>query len=161
MAFVCVCFSLFAAAAQAASPQIDPQKAADIRRLIELTGSAKLVQDSMTKMAEQIKPLLVRALPPGERREEIADTFMRRLIARANPDEYTQIVMPIYDKYLTREDLKGLLQFYESPLGKRFIQILPKMMAEANEAGTRWGERMAREVLQQMSAEYPELKEVH
>ena len=160
IALICACLTFTTALAHAKPPQIDPEKAADLRRLIELTGSLKLAQEEMTRMAEQMKPVLLRNLPPGERSQEIADTFVHRLLARATPDEYIKMIMPVYDKYLTLEDVKGLLQFYESPVGKHFVQVMPKMTAEYNEVGARWGQEIAREVLQQMSKEYPELKQV-
>ncbi len=144
--------------ALSASPQIDPGKEADIRRLLEATGASKLGATMGAQMAEQIKPLLMKALPPGERSQKIVDTFIQKLLLQANAEEFTKRVIPIYDKHLTDEDIKGLIQFYESPLGRRVVQVLPVISQESFTAGAQWGQQLSQEVLRQMQEEYPELK---
>ena len=47
---------------------------------------------------------------------------------------------PIYHKYLTLEETKGLIKFYETPLGKKVISVMPKMTQEGMQAGQIWGQ---------------------
>jgi hypothetical protein len=144
-----------------AVPQSDPTKEADIRRLIELTGSAQLTQAMMNQMAQQMKPLLINSLPPGERSEQIANIFVQKMVERANSEGFLKMVIPIYDKHLSHEEIKGLIQFYESPLGKKYVEVLPQMMQESNAAGAEWGHQITQEVLQDMQEQFPELKKIH
>jgi len=40
-----------------------------------------------------------------------------------------RIAPELYDKYFTNEEIKGLIAFYESPIGKKTIQVLPALSA--------------------------------
>jgi uncharacterized protein len=139
--------------------KIDPAKEADIRELLRLTGMTDVVGKQMGQMADQAKPLLERSLPPGERRHEIVEDFTKRFLARANSQGLIAQVIPVYDKYLTDDDVKAVIRFYKSPVGQRLLKIMPEMMKEASAAGQQWGEQIAHDVLQEMAQEYPELKQ--
>lgn len=146
--------------AQAAPQQrVDPVKEADIRHLLEVTGAKKLTEQSMSLIMEQIKPALQRQLPQVERAQTIMDTFLRKFQAKFNYRAISEQMVPIYDKYLSAEDIKGLIQFYESPLGQRAVQALPQIARESQMAGYQLGQKIAREVLVELQEEYPELKQ--
>lgn len=146
-------------AAEGEQSKADPAKEADIRQLLQVTGMAELAQRQMGQMADQVKPLLERSLPPGERRHEIVEAFTRKFLARANSEGLIQQVIPIYDKYLTDDDVKAVLRFYKSPVGQRLLKVMPEMMKESSAVGQQWGEQLTREVLQEMAQEYPELRQ--
>lgn len=142
----------------AAVPQIDPAKEADIRRFLEISGATKSMADMIPQMTEQMKPLLEKLLPPGERKNQIVDTYVKKFAAKAKPEGLVNRVVSIYDKHLTHEDLKGLIQFYESPLGQRYGNVLPTLEKEAYTAGEQWGQEIGREVMREMRVEHPELR---
>jgi len=101
----------------APSPKIDPAKEADIRRLPEVTGVKAAVAQTMTGMAENIKPVLRQSFPPGEYREKLIDLFFERFKTKVNLDEILDLSVPIYDKYFTQEEIRNMIKFYETPLG--------------------------------------------
>ena len=67
-------------------------------------------------------------------------------------------MVPIYDKYYTHEDIKGLIQLYGTPLGKKMLVVLPKVMGESQAAATKWGETIGRESMMEVLAEHPEME---
>jgi len=58
------------------------------------------------------------------------------------------------------EDIQGLIQFYESPLGQRVVKALPQAARESQELGVQMQEKGAMTVLQGLSTDYPELKQM-
>lgn len=146
-------------AAAGQKPQISPAQEADIRELLQVTGMTETVGRQMSQMADQLKPMLENSLPPGERRHEIVRTFTKKFLARANSEALVQQIIPIYAKYLTDDDVKAVIQFYKSPVGKRLLKVMPQMMQEASAAGQQWGENLSREVIEEMAREYPELRQ--
>jgi hypothetical protein len=56
------------------------------------------------------------------------------------------------------EDLQGIIQFYESPVGQRFLKALPQVARDTQEQGMQMEQKGAMNVLEQMSSDYPELK---
>src|ERR1700734_253848 len=63
----------------------------------------------------------------------------------------TDAVVPIYAKAFSMEDLQGLIQFYESPLGQRVVKTLPEVAQSSQRAGVQLEQKGALTVLQGMS----------
>lgn len=108
-------------------------KRAEIRKLIELTGAANVSADALRQV---IAP--IRAGFP-----QVPDEFWDTFIKEVHPDELIDLVVPIYDRYYTRDDIRDLTRFYESPVGRKTIEVLPKLSAEAINAGQEWGRGVA------------------
>ena len=51
-------------------------------------------------------------------------------------------MVPVYHNNFTHEEIKGLLQFYATPLGKKVIQTLPAVVQQSMAAGQNWSESM-------------------
>jgi hypothetical protein len=149
-----------AAAAQAsrAQAQIKQTKEADIRRLLQITGAGSLATQSMDQMEKTIRPMVTNALPPGDYREKLVDLFFEKFRSKRQPDELADLVIPIYEKYYSDEDIKGLIQLYQTPLGKKMLSTLPLVMTESQAAGTKWGEQIGRQSMMEVLAEHPDLQ---
>ena len=119
--------------AQTADPHA--QKIADIRRMLALTGGDKVADQLFDVMTASM-----RSSAPG------ADEFLDELKTEMGGGKLMDIMAGIYDKYLTDEDVKGIIQFYESPAGRKMIETTPKIvadtMAEASEISRRVMERV-------------------
>jgi hypothetical protein len=146
------------AQASAAAPQksqMDHAKEADIRSLMELVGARDAVQDATTRATEQFRENLVSSIPDSQRGQQFVNAFVADYQKKFNPDDVTNRMVEIYGKHFTAEDIKGLLQFYGSPLGQKFAAEMPKIMAETQTANRSEGTRIAKEVLQDLRKQYP------
>ena len=139
-------------------PKIDPGEAAAIRQLMDLEGTKALMNQMMETMGDQIKPLMTNAFPPGEYREKLIDLFIVKFKSKADIQQLLDSLVPLYDKYLSAEEIKGLIQFYQTPLGKKTAAIRPKLTGEAQEQGRKWGEVLGRDSMIEVLSEHPELK---
>jgi uncharacterized protein len=149
------------AASTAPSPagKIDPAKEADIRRLLDLVGTRDLVVQSMDAMSKSIKPLLTNSLPPGEYREKLVNLFFEKFTTKSNVQHLLDMAVPIYDKNFSHEEIRSLMAFYQTPLGKKTASTLPRLSAELQEEGRKWGESLGRESMQEVLAEHPDLEQ--
>ena len=59
----------------------------------------------------------------------------------------------IYDQYLSAEDVKGIIKFYESPVGKKLTNVLPQMTRESIEAGEQYGIEAEKRALRKLKAQ--------
>lgn len=50
-------------------------------------------------------------------------------------------ISKIYASYYTCSDIKSLIAFYDTPIGKKSIALGPIMMQESMSAGARWGQQ--------------------
>jgi len=148
------------AAAQDAAPAqnpVDPVKAADIQRLIEVAGMKDLLTQTLSMMETSLRPTLERSLPPGEYREKLIDLFFEKLQTKLTIQQFLDMATAAYDKYFSDDDIKGLIQFYQTPLGQKTLTVLPKLTVEVQTAGRERGEQAGREAMIEVLAEHPEL----
>jgi hypothetical protein len=83
------------------------------------------------------------------------NAFVNGYRAKFNADEATAQLVIIYDQHFTQDEIKGLLQFYGSPLGQRFAAEMPKINSEMQAANRAFSTRIAKQVLQDLHNEYP------
>ena len=151
--------SATAKAGIAAQSKIDPAKEADIRKLLELVGTKAIISQTMDSMSKSIKPLLTNSLPPGEYREKLVDLFFAKFTAKADVGRLLDLAVPVYDRNFSHQEIRGLIEFYQTPLGQKAIATLPKVMAELQEQGRKWGEDVGKDCMVEVLSEHPELAE--
>ncbi len=134
---------------------IDPAKDADIRSLMELVGLRDSVQEATAKGVEQYRENLLATVPDNNRGQAFINAFMDNYQKRFSPDDVTDELVAIYDKHFTEDEIRGLLQFYGSPLGQKYAAEMPKVMAESAAAGRAVSQRVARDVIQDLRKQYP------
>src|SRR5260370_24120942 len=107
----------------AASPQakssIDPAKEADIRSLMELVGARDLVQDGVNTAIEQSREKLLATVPNNDKGQSFVNAFPVSYQKKFDVDQPTEQLVAIHAKHFTHDEIKGLLQFYGSPLGQK------------------------------------------
>lgn len=142
-----------------ATSGIDPAKEADIRQLLEVTGAKSLMMQVMSSMETNLKPALTSSLLPGDYRAKLIDLFFDKFMARASVEmpKLVDAAVPVYDKYLSDEDIKGLIRFYQTPLGQKTLSVLPQVTAEMQAQGEKLGQRLGREAMMEVLSEHPDL----
>jgi hypothetical protein len=145
------------APAAPSSNSIDPAKEADIRSLMELLGVRDLVQDSTAKGVDQFRENLSASVPDNERGKQFVNAFVDNYQKKFSAEEVTGQLVAVYDKHFTEDDIRGLLQFYGSPLGQKYAMEMPKINSEIQAANRAVTVRIAKEVLQDLHKDYPGL----
>jgi hypothetical protein len=138
-----------------AARSIDPAKEADIRSLMELVGARDALQDFAAHGADQFRENLLASVPGTDRGQQFVDAFIQDYKAKFNADDATAQLVTIYDQHFTQDDIKGLLQFYGSPLGQKFAAEMPKINGEMQAANRAISTRIAKDVLKDLRKEYP------
>ena len=134
--------------------RVDPVKDADIRSLMDLVGARRMAQDVAAKGAQQLRENLVATLPASQQGQEFLNAFVADYHKKFNADEVTSQVAGIYDKHFNGEEIKGLLEFYSSPLGRKLAAESPKIQAEIEAANQKVSTRVAADVLRDLPSEY-------
>jgi len=63
----------------------------------------------------------------------------------------------IYDKHFSEDEIKGLLQFYGSPLGQKVAAEMPKIGRETQAATRAASGKAAKDALAEMKQQNPEI----
>src|SRR5437879_5749362 len=138
-----------------AAHSLDPLKEADIRSLMELVGARDAIQDSASHSADQLRENLLASVPANDRGQQFVNAFVDNYKTKFNSDEATAQLVTIYDQHFTQDEIKGLLQFYGSPLGQKFAAEMPRINAEMQAANRAFTTRTAKEVIKELHNQYP------
>jgi len=105
-----------------------------------LTGAANTGE----QMLAQMLPAIKRAMPRAP------EAFWAELKAEADVNELMDLLIPIYQKYLTKEDVASLNEFYKSEIGQKMIKLQPLIMRETLQVGQAWGQAAGQRAMQSM-----------
>ena len=134
---------------------IDPAKDADIHALLDLVGARDLVQESVNMTAEQYREKLLASVPNNERGQGFVNAVISDYEKRFDVDQVTEQIVSIYDKHYSEDEIKGLLQFYGSPLGQKVAAESSKVSREIQEACRSTAMKAVKDSLQQVKDENP------
>lgn len=112
----------------------------DIRQLMEISGAAKVGVQVMEAMTVQFKQVL----------PEVPTEFWNEAMKEFNSDALVELIIPIYKKYFTADEIKQLIAFYKTPLGQKVTSTLPAITQESMEAGQKWGQEIGMKVAQKL-----------
>lgn len=134
-----LCLSGMAHADETAPDAPDPRQV-DIMRLLEISHGLALGQQFIDQLIDVQRSSLPQV--PAQVWDELRQEFDLR--------EMTAVVVAIYERNYSADDVKGLIAFYESPLGQKLIATQPVVLKESIAAGQQWAqtvlERMARKL---------------
>lgn len=114
-----------------------PASAESIKALMQTTGSGDIGMQMMNQMIPTLKKMVPNA----------PDTFWVQMMEEINADEMENLIIPVYQKYLSEEDIQAINKFNQSPSGKKLIKVQPAIMQESFTIGQQWGQNIAKEVL--------------
>ncbi|MDR2136421.1 MAG: DUF2059 domain-containing protein [Treponema sp.] len=115
-------------------------KKQDIIRLLEISDTKSQASQMFDLMLPSLKDLAPQA----------PDAFWTVFKSKMNIDSFVELFVPIYDKYFSHDDIKGLIQFYESPLGKKMLETTPLLTQESYGIGQEWGQKIGQDVVNEL-----------
>ena len=131
--------------ADAGAKTTNPEKRVDIRKLIQLTGLEDVVLISADSVVDKIFPILKKAIAKDNPAvTEAVFAIMKRttisLVKRqiSSPGGLVDRVIPIYDRHYSHNEIRALIKFYESPLGKKMASIRPDITKEGIVVAEQW-----------------------
>jgi hypothetical protein len=117
----------------ATSKSMDPEKEADLRSLLQYVGAKDQLQSVASESAAQYREKLnasVKNVADNSKRQELVTVASGSFQKNFDQQRALQQIAAIYDKHFTDDEIKGLLDFYSSPLGQKFAAESPKINKE-------------------------------
>jgi hypothetical protein len=135
----------------------DRQKTENIKQLMTIMGADKLREAMLDQLLDGIK----RNLPPADqdpKTRQAIDRLMELLREEIKKSDFNSMTVELYDKYFTADEIKGLIQFYSSPVGQKAVQVLPTLTQESMSRGMELGQAAGARAFARWVEEYPEMK---
>jgi hypothetical protein len=121
-------------------PAVDSAHRADIERLMETTGASALgaqmastVSDAFLNGFKQTQQVI-----PPRVIEVVREVLNTEFEQAFNGGEMKDRQTALYAKYFTHDDVKGLLTFYQTDLGRKAIAAMPNLAREGAAIGEQW-----------------------
>jgi hypothetical protein len=130
-------------AADAAPQAVDPAKAVEIRKLLEVMGTVKMTHQVLDQMISSFKV----------QNNDVSSEFWDRFEKEMNLQELVDQMVPLYAKYYSLDDLKAVNAFYQTPAGQRVLAATPRIMQESMQIGQNWGRQVATRLMAELKAE--------
>jgi uncharacterized protein len=134
---------------------IAPSKRLLIDQLLAVTQQEKLFQQTLNLSFSQLQqdlPAMIdqglgtngtsKASPERVAVQSMLDRVMPKFVREVQQsisfkELAEQIYYPMYDRHFSEGELKDILAFYQSPTGKRTIQVMPQLVQESLQATNR------------------------
>ena len=114
-----------------------------LKKMFEVSGSVesyKTVVTQMLGMFKQEEPDI-----PEEIWNDLEGEFLKTSI-----QDLVDMLIPVYQKHLTKEDLDKIIEFYQTPVGKNFASKTPIIMQESMQIGQQWGMKIGQKIQEKM-----------
>jgi hypothetical protein len=118
------------------------EKEADARHLLELI----LPRDRVNQMLNDVIGAMKAAMPqvPEKAWQEVVGEL------HLDADSVSRLYLPIYDSYYADDEIKQLITFYESPLGRKTLRDAPLIEAEAAHQGEAIGRELIKRITEKL-----------
>jgi len=138
--------------APAAAQQPSPAALATAKEIVTVKGADALWRPVVRGVVERAKGMFMQSNPMlGKDLNEVA----AKLYAEYNPRtvELLNDAAKIYATRFTEQELKDLLAFYKSPLGKKMLTEDPAILDQNMKDAQAWADKLSNEVISKMRAE--------
>jgi uncharacterized protein len=140
--------------ALAQAPTQSPSPAAILiaKQIVEIKGVRKLFQPLVRGVVEKVKDQFMQtdfmwAKDLNEVAAELESEYAPRV------DELIDASAKIYASHFTEAELKQILAFYQTPVGRKVIEEEPKALDESVANAGNWGDHLSEEVIARMRDE--------
>jgi hypothetical protein len=145
-----IAWHLLAGAALAQQPSAGAIAAA--RELVELKGGSQMFDPVVTGIVERTKAVLVQTSPQLSKDLNDVSTQLRNEFGPRR-NELVAEAAKFYAQRFSEPELKELVAFYKSPIGKKMITQEPQVLDETFNYVQQWGPRVSEEVMSRFRAE--------
>jgi uncharacterized protein len=118
----------------------DNVKETHIRQLMNMMGSGQLGVQVLKNIIASYK----KSMP------DVDPQFWDDFVKQVKPEDLINLVVPIYAKYFTDDDIKSMMTFYNSPVGQKLIANLPLITQESMQVGGAWGKQLSEKIMQSL-----------
>ena len=136
-------FSLLIFLSVTSFSQEDKQYTETLNKMFEVSGTEGSYQAAIKQMFSMFKQQYSNV-------EVEIWTDLEKEFSKKSLNELTKMLVPVYSKYMTLEDLNELIKFYNTPTGKKYAKSTPLIMQESMQIGQQWGMKIGQDFEKKM-----------
>lgn len=123
------------------------------RQLVQVSQGETIMQQMFDALTPQIMSMALGKDPnlSAEKRAKIEGVMKAELDAAV--PEFLEQTAKIYASNFTESELQDVIDFYESPTGKKFQEIAPQLMQESMSHGQAMGQQVGTRAIERLKAD--------
>jgi hypothetical protein len=142
-AVIATLFIVLAGATAICQQQLNAATKEDVEQLLTVTGARARMQQMWVQMGQQAATTAADSYrlknpdaSPLELRKvaEATGRSFQEEMSVISIDEIIDAIIPIYQEHLTHADIQGIIDFYNSEPGQKYLKEMPVLMSESMEA---------------------------
>jgi uncharacterized protein len=150
VALVAGTLAVLGVSAQAQQPSADAM--ANAREIVDLKGAATLFNPVIPGVIERAKLVFLQTNPNLQRDLDSVAQTLRTEYAARNTEIRDQLART-YAQHFNEQELKDIVVFYKSPLGKKMNQEEPKFVDQSMTFVADWADKLLEEVSNKFRSE--------
>ena len=134
-----------AAAGQPASADVpSKEQVLKLFDLLQIRRNMQMMMQGMKQGAKQgaDQALRRRVADPTPEQIEKMNRIADEMFSDFPLDELLDVIVPVYQRHMTKSDIDAITAFYSSPVGQKMLREQPQMMQEAMQAARSVSEKV-------------------
>jgi len=133
-------------------PQVSPASLLLAKQIVEIKGVKAMFAPLVRGVVVKTKDSLLQSNPMWAKDlDEIAANLVKEYQPRG--EEIVDASARFYASHFTEAELKQILTFYQSPVGRKMIVEEPKALDESMGYAGSWGDNLSNDVMNKLRAE--------
>jgi uncharacterized protein len=127
------------------SAQPENSYKATLKKMLEVAGSGESFKAAINQMFTMFK----------QQESAVPDSVwasMEGEFLNTSMDELVDMLTPVYQSHITESDLTKIIEFYQTPVGKKFAEKTPLIMQESMQVGQQWGMKIGNAFQEKLKA---------
>ncbi|SER44763.1 hypothetical protein SAMN05216548_11911 [Faunimonas pinastri] len=132
--------------------KVDPAKLELAKQLIKLNGSSREFDVILPNIADQAKTTFIRANPQMQLGIiDVVDKIALSMVDRRA--ELDDRLAAVWAQSFDQDELQKLVDFYQSPLGKKFSDAQPNVIGTQVRVAQLWAQQISEDMTKQIAAQ--------
>ena len=133
-------------------PEVPLAQLAAARQLVIASGMSRSFEPMVPQLTQQIVPLLTRTRPELKDNLQVVIKQLEPEFAKKG-EEMTDIAAKIYARRMSQDELEKAAAFFDSPVGKKYVEVQPAMLDEVVVAMQTWTQSLSSFMMQRVHDE--------
>jgi hypothetical protein len=152
LAVALIAFAFVGIATPIRAQQPSPASILIAKQIVELKGVRGMFDPMVRGVVEKAKNVFMQTnFNLAKDLNEVAAVLHKEYDARSA--EVVDQTARIYASHFTEPELKEMLKFYQSPVGKKMIEEEPKALDQSMAAAAKWADSLSDDVINRFRAE--------
>ena len=138
-----IAFVLLATSVNIVSAQANDEYKRTLKKMLDAAGSEATFDSAIKQMLGMFK---------GQYQNVPDDVWveLENEMLKISMDDLVEMLTPVYAKHLSVADLNKIIEFYQTPVGKKYAEKTPLITQESMQVGQEWGMKMGQRFQEKM-----------